>query len=140
MRDLFWYGEEGLNWDYIDENGEKKVHRYGTDDGVENWTMAAYRQGSFFNVTPQEGSLGYKEIQTLNENAVASPAMGFVFDKTEVEDIILELNGIWAQYEKMIMCGVQPELIDTVIPMLYDAGLQTVIDEANKQFKAFKGE
>ena len=140
MRDLFWYGEEGLNWDYVDENGEKKVHRYGTDDGVENWTMAAYRQGSFFNVTPQEGSLGYKEIQTLNENAVASPAMGFVFDKTEVEDIILELNGIWAQYEKMIMCGVQPELLEEVIPMLYDAGLQTVIDEANKQFKAFKGE
>ena len=140
MRDLFWYGEEGLNWDYIEEDGMTKVHRYGTDDGVENWTMAAYRQGSFFNVTPQEGSLGYKEIQTLNENAVASPAMGFVFDKTEVEDIILELNGIWAQYEKMIMCGVQPELIDTVIPMLYDAGLQTVIDEANKQFKAFKGE
>ena len=140
LRDLFWYGEEGLNWDYIEEEGVTKVHRYGTDDGVENWTMAAYRQGSFFNVTPQEGSLGYKEIQTLNENAVASPAMGFVFDKTEVEDIILELNGIWAQYEKMIMCGVQVELLDEVIPMLYDAGLQTVIDEANAQFKAFKGE
>ena len=140
LRDLFWYGEEGLNWDYIEEEGVTKVHRYGTDDGVENWTMAAYRQGSFFNVTPQEGSLGYKEIQTLNENAVASPAMGFVFDKTEVEDIILELNGIWAQYEKMIMCGVQTELLDEVIPMLYDAGLQTVIDEANAQFKAFKGE
>ena len=140
MRDLFWYGEEGLNWDYIEEDGVKKVHRYGTDDGVENWTMAAYRQGSFFNVTPQEGSLGYGEIQGLNESAMASPAMGFVFDKTNVEDIILELNGIWGQYEKMIMCGVQPELLDEVIPMLYDAGLQTVIDEANEQFKAFKGE
>jgi putative aldouronate transport system substrate-binding protein len=140
LRDLFWYGEEGLNWDYIDENGTTKVHRYGEADGVEGWTMAAYRQGSFFNVTPQEGSLGYKEIQTLNENAKGSPAMGFVFDKTEVEDIILDMNGIWAQYEKMIMCGVQPELLDEVIPMLYDAGLQTVIDEANKQFKAWKGQ
>ena len=140
MRDLFWYGEEGLNWDYIEEDGVTKVHRYGTDDGVENWTMAAYRQGSFFNVTPQEGSLGYKEIQTLNENAVASPAMGFVFDKTEVEDIILEMNGIWGQYEKMIMCGVDISLLDEVIPQLYDAGLQTVIDEANAQFKAWKGQ
>lgn len=140
LRDLFWYGEEGLNWDYIEEDGVKKVHRYGTDDGVENWTMAAYRQGSFFNVTPQEGSLGYLEIQTLNENAKASPAMGFVFDKTEVEDIILEMNGIWGQYEKMIMCGVDISLLDEVIPQLYDAGLQTVIDAANEQFKAFKGE
>ena len=140
LRDLFWYGEEGLNWDYIEENGETKVHRYGPDDGVENWTMAAYRQGSFFNVTPQEGSLGYSEIQTLNENAVASPAMGFVFDKTNVEDIILEMNGIWAQYEKMIMCGVQTEMLPDVVQQLYDAGLQTVIDEANAQFKAFKGE
>lgn len=140
MRDLFWYGEEGLNWDYIEENGETKVHRYGPDDGVENWTMAAYRQGSFFNVTPQEGSLGFKEIQTLNENAVASPAMGFVFDKTNVEDIILEMNGIWSQYEKMIICGVQTEMLPDVVQQLYDAGLQTVIDEANAQFKAFKGE
>ena len=138
LRDLFWYGEEGLNWDYItDENGDTKVHRYGEADGVENWTMAAYRQGSFFNVTPQEGSLGYGEIQTLNENAVPSPAMGFVFDKTPVEDIILNMNSIWEQYEKMIMCGVDISLLDTAIAKLYDAGLQTVIDEANAQYTAW---
>ena len=140
MRDLFWYGEEGYNWDYIDDNGQTKVHRYGEEVGREGWTFAAYHQGSFFNVTPQEGSLGYKEIQTLNENAVASPAMGFVFDKTNVEDIILEMNGIWSQYEKMIICGVQTEMLPDVVQQLYDAGLQTVIDEANAQFKAFKGE
>ena len=138
LRDLYWYGEEHVNWDYIDENGETKVHRYGEADGVEGWTMAAYRQGSFFNVTPQEGSLGYKEIQTLNENAVASPAMGFVFDNSSVEDICLNLNSIWEQYSTMISCGVDYSLLEVAVAEMREAGLQDVIDEANRQFNEWK--
>ena len=37
----------------------------------------------------------------------------------------------------MIMCGVDISLLDTAIAKLYDAGLQTVIDEANAQYTAW---
>ena len=140
MRDLFWYGEEGHNWDYIEENGEKKVHRYGEEAGVEGWSFAAYHQGSFFNVTPQEGSLGYGEIEGLNNNATPSPIMGFSFDSTPVMDQLNACSGIWEQYAKMICCGVDVSLIDTALAEMYDAGLQDIIDEANAQLKAWRGE
>lgn len=140
MRDLFWYGEEGHNWDYIEENGEKKVHRYGEEAGVEGWTFAAYHQGSFFNVTPQEGSLGYGEIEGLNNGATPSPIMGFSFDSTPVMDQLNACSGIWEQYAKMICCGVDVSLIDTALAEMYDAGLQDIIDEANAQLKAWRGE
>ena len=138
LRDLYWYGEEGLNWDYIEEDGVKKVHRYGDADGVENWTGAAYRQGSFFNVTPQEGTIGYGEIQELNENAVASAAMGFTLNKEPIQAEISAVDAVWAQYEKMIMCGVQIDLIDEAVEAMYAAGLQTIIDETNRQFKEWQ--
>ena len=140
MRDLFWYGEEGYNWDYIDDNGQTKVHRYGEEVGREGWTFAAYHQGSFFNVTPQEGSLGYGEIEELNNNAVPSPIMGFAFDKTPVMDQINACSGVWEQYAKMICCGVDITLIDTALEQMYEVGLQDIIDEANRQLKEWRGE
>ena len=139
LRDLYWYGEPGYNWEYVDENGEQKVKKYTADDGIEAWTMAAYRQGSFFNVTPELGSLGYKEIQTLNENAKPSPAMGFVYvPSAEMEDVILNLNSIWEQYSTMISCGVDYSLLAVANQELRDAGIQDVIDEVNAQFTAWK--
>ena len=138
MRDLFWYGEEGYNWDYIEEDGAKKVHRYGEADGVDGWTYAAYTQGSFFNVTPQEGSLGFGEIEELNQNAVPSPAMGFVFVDEPIRAQLDACNSIWAQYEKMITCGVDVSLLDQAMDELYAAGLQDIIDEANRQFDEWK--
>lgn len=141
MRDLFWYGEEGHNWDYItDENGDTKVQRYGEAEGVEGWTFAAYHQGSFFNVTPEKGSLGYGEIEGLNNGATPSPIMGFSFDSTPVMDQLNACSGIWEQYAKMICCGVDVSLIDTALAEMYDAGLQDIIDEANAQLKAWRGE
>ena len=141
MRDLFWYGEEGYNWDYTtDENGDTKVQRYGENEGVEGWSFAAYHQGSFFNVTPEKGSLGYGEIEGLNNGATPSPIMGFTFDKTPVQDQLNACSGIWEQYAKMICCGVDVSLIDTALAEMYDAGLQDIIDEANAQLKAWRGE
>ena len=66
--------------------------------------------------------------------------MGFSFDSTPVMDQINACSGIWEQYAKMICCGVDVSLIDTALAEMYDAGLQDIIDEANAQLKAWRGE
>ena len=39
LRDMFYYGEEGVNFEYVDVDGQKKVHKINTD-----WSMAGYTQ------------------------------------------------------------------------------------------------
>lgn len=46
LRDIFAYGEIGVNFDYVDVNGEKRIDRDETK--YENWPVPAYTQAQFF--------------------------------------------------------------------------------------------
>ena len=48
VRDLFYYGVEGDNWQYTDDT-KTAVHKNNAD-----WPMAGYTQATFFNVTPTD--------------------------------------------------------------------------------------
>lgn len=135
VRDMYWYGEEGVQWEYTEEDGVKKIHKLDTDI---SWTYWAYMYGTFFTATPEEGQNGYAQIQAQNEEAVVSPAMGFTYDRTETADIIANLQAIWSSYSGMINQGVDISLVDTALSEMYDAGFQTLIDDVNAQFSAWK--
>ena len=69
-----------MNFEYVDVDGQKKVHKINTD-----WSMAGYTQGTFFTVTPEDTVTTdqWGEIKALNEAAVPSVMLGFNFDTTE---------------------------------------------------------
>ena len=137
VRDMLWYGEEGYNWEYVDENGTKKVQRLEVTDG--GWTMAAYTQGTFFVATPEVGSDGYGEVQIQNENAVASPAMGFIPDTTNIKNEISAVQAIFEEYKSLIMTGTGgQDSIDDMLAAMRDAGFDTILTEVNNQFNAWK--
>ena len=137
VRDMLWYGEEGYNWEYVEENGVKKVQKLEVSDG--GWTMAAYTQGTFFVATPEVGSEGFGEVQVQNENAVASPAMGFIPDTTEIADEISAVQAIFEEYKSLIMTGTGgQESIDAMLAAMRDAGFDTILTEVNAQFNAWK--
>ena len=137
VRDMLWYGEEGYNWEYVDENGTKKVQKLEVTDG--GWTMAAYTQGTFFVATPEVGSDGYGEVKVQNENAVASPAMGFIPDTTEIADEISAVQAIFEEYKSLIMTGTGgQDQIDAMLAAMRDAGFDTILTEVNAQFNAWK--
>ena len=77
------YGIEGVHFEYVEEDGIQKVKRLNQD-----WTAASYTQGSTMVMSPESGTVGdqREEIKAQNENAVASPALGFYFDTTNVKD------------------------------------------------------
>ena len=137
VRDMLWYGEEGYNWEYVEENGVKKVQKLEVTDG--GWTMAAYTQGTFFVATPEVGSEGFGEVQVQNENAVASPAMGFIPNTTEIADEISAVQAIFEEYKSLIMTGTGgQDQIDAMLAAMRDAGFDTILTEVNAQFNAWK--
>ena len=133
VRDMLWYGEEGVNFEYVEENGVKKVQKINTD-----WTMAAYTQGTFFVATPEVGSDGFGEVQVQNENAVASPAMGFIPDTTEIADEIAAVQAIFEEYKGLIMTGTGTmDDVAAMMAAMRDAGFDTILAEVNAQYTAW---
>ena len=135
VRDMLWYGEEGVNFEYVEENGVRKVQQ--NPDAP--WGMAAYTQGTFFVATPVVGDAGYGEIKIQNENATPSPAMGFIPDTTNIKDEISAVQAIFEEYKPLIMTGTGgQDLIDEMLDAMHDAGFNTILTEVNAQFAAWK--
>ena len=130
LRDWLWYGEEGVNFEYVEEDGVQKVSKINTD-----WTMAAYTQGTFFIATPEVGSNGYIEIKALNDNATVSPAMGFSPDTTEIADTLANLSAIRTNYQSLILTGADISAVDTMMAELRANGFDECLAEINRQYQ-----
>ena len=87
-----------------------------------------------------------KDIWTQNKEfeagAAVSPALGFKFDTSAVMNEITACNNVIAKYEPGLRWGeLNP---DETLPVfnkeLYDAGLQTIMDEKQRQLDEFLGQ
>ena len=132
LRDWLWYGEEGVNYEYVEEDGVKKVSKLNTD-----WTMAAYTQGTFFIATPEVGSNGYTEIMALNEAATVSPAMGFAPDTSEIADTLANLAAIKQNYASMFHTGADISMVAPMMEEMRANGFDEVLAEINAQYQAW---
>ena len=134
VRDAFFYGLEGDNFDYIEKDGERRVHKNNTD-----WSMAGYTQGTFFTVTTLEDDQynQWNEVKTLNESAKASPVLGFSFDTAPISDQLSACVSIWKEYCPTIMTGTNVSQIDTMLESMRASGLDEIIAEAQAQIDAW---
>ena len=133
LRDMFYYGEEGVDWEYTDD---KLVHRIKTD-----WTMAGYTQATFFTVsqTDDVDFNQWDEVKKLNENAEPSVLLGFTFDTTNVNDELTNCISIYNNYKSELLTGtIDPkEGADQMMSEMRDAGFDDIQAEAQKQVDAF---
>lgn len=129
VRDSLYFGLEGENFEYT---ADGKVHRLNTD-----WTMAGYTQGTFFKVTMQdtEEVNQWDEVKALNENALPSPTLGFSFNTEPVANELSACIAIYTQYRSVLTTGTKDpqETIDAMLDQMYASGLQTILDEAQRQ-------
>lgn len=136
LRDMFYYGEEGVNFEYVDVDGKQMVHKINED-----WPMAGYTNGTFFTVTPVETDTEgqWDEIKALNEAAVPSVMLGFNFDTTEVESQLANCREIWMRYRSEVMAGVNDpkEVVPKIKEELDKAGFQDVMAAAQAQVDEF---
>lgn len=133
VRDMFFYGEEGVNFEYDSGN---KVNKLNQD-----WSMAGYTQGTFFTVSQLAADEinQWEEVKKLNESAVPSVLLGFTFDYTEVEDELANCQEIWLRYKSEILTGVlnPAEAVAEIKKELMSAGFQDILDTAQKQVDSF---
>ncbi len=134
VRDWLYYGVEGENFEYTENN---KVNKLNTD-----WSMAGYTQGNFFNVSQlaSEEINQWDEVKELNENATPSIMLGFDMDTSNVETELANCRAVYEKYKSEFFTGAQEprELVKTINKELKTAGWDTIREEAQKQIDATK--
>ena len=75
------------------------------------------------------------EIKAQNDEATESVCMGFVMDISPIQNELSACTQVWSTYKADLLTGARDpdELVPTMIQELNDAGLQTIITEAQKQ-------
>src|SRR5699024_9954457 len=138
VRDLFYYGVQGENWDYTDDT-KQWVHKNNSD-----WSMAGYTQGSFFTVTPDDtyDFNQYDEVEQLNAAAEPSVLLGFSMDIEPVRDQVQNCITICEKYKSELLTGTREpsELVPQMMSELEGAGFADVMAEAQSQVDAFLAE
>ena len=136
FRNMCAFGTEGNFMKYEEDGTVTKLR--------DDWVWPTYTQGTFFILATQSDGDpdAWKQVQEQNEAATSSTCLGFVFDPEPVQNEIANVNTAWEKYNNDLLTGaIDPETtVPTIIDELNAAGLQTVIDEAQKQLDAFFAE
>ncbi len=132
VRDAFYYGLEGENFKYTEDN---KVEKLNSD-----WSMAGYTQGTFFNVTPLADTTfnQWDEVKELNANAKASVLLGFTLDTTNIQTEIANCTAIYEKYKSTLLTGAKEPraLVKDMVTELNASGFDKIISEAQSQIDA----
>lgn len=136
FNDLINWGIEGEDW--VETEDGMAAYPEGVDAtnvGYHNdygWAYPNQFVGHAWEGNPADIWDQYLEY---NAGLIKSKAFGFVFDSTPVATEEAQLNTVRDQYWNDLVFGaVDPaEKMDEFNKALYDAGLQTVIDEKQRQ-------
>lgn len=142
MMNLFNWGIEGEHYVVKDEANDVIGFPEGVDASNAKYNLnMGWELPNQYNIHVWEGSS--REIMNaqkeMNTTAGKSKALGFMFDSTPVSNQIAALSNVVSEYSASIDCGAaDPDVaIKEFNDKLYAAGLQTVIDEKQKQLDAW---
>lgn len=134
--DLLNWGVEGVDW--VEAEDGTATYPEGVDASSVSyhqgygWCMPNQQVAHVWSGTDPDV---FEEYKAVTESAIVSPAYGFSFDSSSVADEIAALTGVQEQYVYTIASGsVDPETeIAKFNEALYNAGLQKVMDEKQRQ-------
>lgn len=134
LRDMFYYGLEGENYEYTEDKKLKKLN----DDW--NTSMAGYTQGSFFTVSQlsTDEFNQWDEVKELNDKAKASVLLGFNLDTKNIETELANCRSVYEKYKSELWTGAKEprELVKQISKELESAGFDKVVKEAQSQIDA----
>lgn len=141
LANLFINGLEGKHYEFVDK--EKGIVNYpeGVNDSNTGYTSLpwAWPNETISYIWEGLDSDIWDQIQEFNKDATVSPAKGFAWDNTEVQNEVTACANVVAKYGPALECGsLDPE---TTIPKFLDelkaAGADTIIAEKQKQLDAW---
>lgn len=134
--DLLNWGVEGVDW----VEAEDGTATY--PEGVDGQSVSYHQNFGYFQPNQQNGHVWtgtspdvWEQYQTARDSAKVSSAYGFAFDSSPVINEVAALKAVREQYEYTLAAGaVDPATgIQEFNDALYEAGLQKVIDEKQRQ-------
>ena len=133
FRDMCAYGTEGNYMEYAEDGTVQKLR--------DDWNWPSYTQGTFFILSTQaDGDPdAWNQVKEQNEAAVSSTCLGFALDVTNIQNEIANCNTVWDKYKNDLLTGASDPAtaVPACIEELKAAGLDTVIEEAQKQVDEF---
>lgn len=134
LRNMLAFGELGVDYNNVD--GEKVIER--TSD---TWPLAAYTQGTFFNLAVTKGAPEdqWEQVKKLNDAATSSTVLGFALDITDLQTEVANCQAVWDKYKYEIITGASdPEkVIPKVTAELKSAGMDTIMQAAQEQINNY---
>ncbi len=133
---LLEYGVEGIHYNLNDDGlvvfTEERDNYTPWRNGMGNITLLPAQEG--------EGKDFFTDVFIpYYSSAKGIPAFGYVFDPTNVETELAALANVAGQYALALDAGaMDPETaLPEFLQKLDDAGMQSVVDEANRQLEEY---
>lgn len=138
-------GIEGVHYVVTDQGNLDYVDPETQSDTTSGWPSG---MGSFwpnmliaYPWAPDTQESYAAQIQS-NEESLSSPALGFVFDPTNVSDQVAAVNNVMSKYYNPLMLhqGDTDELLSNMLKELEQAGVNDIITEKQKQLDEWLAE
>ncbi|SMF77114.1 putative aldouronate transport system substrate-binding protein [Paenibacillus uliginis N3/975] len=134
LRNMLAFGELGVDYNKVD--GEKVIER--TSD---TWPLAAYTQGTFFNLAVTKGAPEdqWEQVKKLNDAATSSTVLGFALDITDLQTEVANCQAVWDKYKYELITGASdPEkTVPKITAELKSAGMDTIMQAAQEQINNY---
>ncbi|AWP26377.1 ABC transporter substrate-binding protein [Paenibacillus glucanolyticus] len=134
LRNMLAFGELGVDYNNVD--GEKVIER--TSD---TWPLAAYTQGTFFNLAVTKGAPEdqWEQVKKLNDAATSSTILGFALDITDLQTEVANCQAVWDKYKYELITGASdPEkMVPKITAELKSAGMDTIMQAAQEQINQY---
>ncbi|MFE0555665.1 ABC transporter substrate-binding protein [Paenibacillus sp. NPDC058910] len=134
LRNMLAFGEIGVDYNNVD--GEKVIER--TSD---TWPLAAYTQGTFFNLAVTKGAPEdqWEQVKKLNDAATSSTVLGFALDITDLQTEVANCQAVWDKYKYELITGASdPEkMVPKITAELKSAGMDTIMQAAQEQINNY---
>ena len=137
VRNLVGYGIEGVHYN-LDENGQAAR----TEQGQNNYDMPNFSLGSLLmlNTVSGEPRDAREQLRRFNEEAQASPALGFSIDTEKYSQVIAQAAAVSGAYRDSVKYGIAPadEILTEWRGKLREAGWFDMVEEVNRDYMEWK--
>lgn len=139
---LLSYGIEGEDYEIKDAENRVVGYPEGVDQTNVGWNNETWLVGNGVKAYVWESDPVdiWAQYEDLNNNSAVSPLFGFTFSSENVKPEITAISNVLSKYEQVIDCGYADpeESLPEFIQALQDAGIDRVIEEAQKQIDEWK--
>lgn len=134
LRNMLAFGELGVDYNSVD--GEKVIERVS-----DTWPLAAYTQGTFFNLAVTKGAPEdqWEQVRKLNEEATPSSTLGFALDISNLTTEVANTKAVWDKYKAELITGASDPavIVPKVEAEMKAAGMDTIVQAAQEQIEAY---